>query len=484
MKPSINKYGTIKPIHAGHIRLTFLWVSVILCCQLPAQPSRPNFIIILTDDQGYQDLGCYGSPDIRTPHLDKMAKEGMKFTSFYAQTVCGPSRAALMTGCYPSRLARNDVGDFPHPKIALSEITIAELLRPAGYATCMIGKWDMAGHNPEQFNSDLLPIHQGFNYSFLTPASNDTRVHLIRDTMLIKRNADMSTLTRRYTDEAITFIEQHADDPFFIYLAHTMPHTKLAVSEEFKGKSKGGLYGDVIEEIDYHVGRIMAALQKKGLDENTYVIFTSDNGPWWLKGDHGGHAKPLRGAKTSTWEGGFRVPCIVRAPGKVPADMSTDLVAATIDMLPTIAKLAGVETPTDRVIDGMDLSPIIHGDRKELARPFYYYKHQELRAVRLGEWKLFLAHPDTGRTAFDKSWLRHIAPEDRVIFEDHTLFNLNDDIGETTNVANAHPDIVLELLELAAWARKDIGDYGHRGNNARAVGNEPYNTPNDIVPVK
>lgn len=461
-----------------------LLVCVILqigCVQTDKSSQKPNFIIIFTDDQGYNDLGCYGSSDIKTPNIDQMAKEGMKFTSFYAQTVCGPSRAALMTGCYPMRNARNDNGEVPHPKLSLSEVTIAEVLKAAGYTTGMIGKWDLAGHNPEQFNPDLLPHAQGFDYSFLTPGSNDARVHLLQNKDLVEMNADMSTLTRRYTDEALGFIEKNREQPFFLYLAHTMPHTLLAVSDEFKGKSERGLYGDVIEEIDHNVGRIFEFLKEKKLDQNTYVIFTSDNGPWWIKKEHGGSALPLRGAKTSAWEGGLRVPCIMWAPGKVPAGATTSQVAATIDLLPTISKITGASLPTDRAIDGLDISDIIHGKDEKLDRPYFYYLHQELRAVRKGKWKLHLAHnPDSKAIGYTK-WPRHISPDDRVWFDENILYNLEKDIGETTNVANDHPEIVAELLAQLKWAKKDIGDYDKRGENARPLGDEPYFTPNDIV---
>jgi arylsulfatase A-like enzyme len=448
-----------------------------------AQNSKPNFIIILTDDQGYQDVGCFGSPNIKTPNLDKMAAEGMRFTSFYAQTVCGPSRAALMTGCYPMRNARNDNGEEPHPKLSLSEVTLAEVLKPVGYKTCMIGKWDLAGHNQEQFNPELLPYNQGFDYSFFTPTSNDHHVNLLRNMEVLELSADMSTLTRRYTDEAIGFIEKNREQPFFLYLAHTMPHVKLAVSDDFKGKSEGGLYGDVIEEIDFNTGRILTALKAKGLDENTYVIYISDNGPWWIKGKDGGHAEPLRGAKTSAWDGGLRVPCIIRAPGKVPAGTSCDLVTATIDLLPTIAKIAGVQKPTDRVIDGLDISDIIYGKSKTLERPYFFYQHQELRAVRMGKWKLHLPnHPDSKAISYTK-WPIHIAPEDRVLFTKPVLYNLESDISETSDVSAENPEVVAELLELLDWAKNDIGDYDKRGENARPLGVEPYLTPNELIPV-
>lgn len=463
-----------------------LCILLLIACssQTNSNSRKPNFIIIFTDDQGYNDLGCYGSPNIKTPNIDQMAAEGMKFTSFYAQTVCGPSRAALMTGCYPMRNARNDKGEVPHPKLSLDEVTIAEVLKPIGYTTGMIGKWDLAGHNPEKFNPDLLPQHQGFDYSFLTPGSNDARVHLIRNKELVEMNADMSTLTRRYTDEAIQFIQENEKKPFFLYLAHTMPHTKLAVSDDFKGKSARGLYGDVIEEIDYNVGRIFDLLKEKKLDQNTYVIFTSDNGPWWIKKEHGGSALPLRGAKTSAWEGGLRVPCIMWAPGKVPAGNSSDQIAATIDILPTIAKIAGASTPTDRVIDGLDISSIIHGQDMNLDRPYFYYQHQELRAVRKGKWKLHLPHnPDSDVISYTK-WPRHIAPADRIHLDKNTLYDLEKDIGETTDVSDDHPEVVAQLLKHLEWAKKDIGTVGARGENARPLGEEPYFTPNALIPEK
>lgn len=471
------------------IRQIFILVFCLLlmssCNQkMQEKDSKPNFIIIFTDDQGYQDLGCFGSPNIKTPNIDKMATEGMKLTSFYAQTVCGPSRAALMTGCYPLRNARNDDGEVPHPKLSLSEVTIAELLKPVGYATCMIGKWDLAGHNPEKFNPNLLPMHQGFDYSFFTPSSNDSRVHLLRNKEVVELNADMSTLTSRYTDEAINFIEKNNEKPFFLYLAHTMPHTKLAVSDAFKGKSEGGFYGDVIEEIDYNVGRILAKLKENELDENTYVIFTSDNGPWWIKGDHGGNAKPLRGAKTSAWEGGLRVPFIIRAPGNVPAGKTLDAVTATIDLLPTIAQIAGAELPTDRVIDGLDISRLLHGESRELKRPYFYYQHQELRAIRKGKWKLHLTHNPDSTSIVYRKWPIHSAPKDRILFTKPMLYNLENDIAETTDVSEANTKVVAELTKLLDWAREDIGTYGKRGVNARSLGNEPYFTPNELIPLK
>ena len=292
-----------------------------------ADDEKPNFVVIFTDDQGYQDVGCFGSPDIRTPRLDAMAAEGMKFTSFYAQSICGPSRAALMTGCYPMRVAERGHTKQVHPILHSDEITVAEVLKDQGYATACFGKWDLAKHTQKNFFIDLFPTRQGFDYFYGTPTSNDSIANLYRNEELIEPKSDMSTLTRRYTDEAIGFMEKHIDEPFFVYIPHTMPHTKLDASPQFKGKSKRGLYGDVIEEIDFNVGRILDAIRKNGIEKKTYVLFTSDNGPWLIKNknladghlkrDHGGSAGPLRSGKVSSFEGGLRVPTILWGPDRV-----------------------------------------------------------------------------------------------------------------------------------------------------------------------
>ena len=442
-----------------------------------ASLTRPNVIIIFTDDQGYQDLGCFLSPDIKTPHIDQMAKEGMRFTNFYAQTVCGPSRGALMTGCYPLRLARQADPDSIHPEMHIDEITIAEVLKAQGYATAAFGKWDLAGHNPARYKPELLPPHQGFDCYFGTPGSNDASVNLIRNTEKIETNANMSTLTKRYTDEAIGFIEKSKGKPFFVYLAHTMPHTKLAVSEEFKGKSAGGLYGDVIEELDFNVGRVLDKVKELGLDDNTYIIYTSDNGPWLLRGEHGGHAEPLRGAKTSCWEGGMRVPCIMRAPGKIPAGTECDAVTATIDMMPTLAKLAGCAAPSDRVIDGIDISALMHGKTDSLKRSYFYYQHDCLRAVRSGKWKLMLPHTEPAQTSIATKWKNHIAPADAIRIQKARIYDLDADIGEITDVSGQHSEKVAELMKLAEWAQSDIGDHNRFGAQRRILSSEAKVAP-------
>jgi arylsulfatase len=281
---------------------------------------KPNFVVIMTDDQGYQDLGCYGSPEIKTPRLDQMAKDGMKFTSFYAQTVCGPARAALMTGCYPMHVQRaaHDDGRVPHPAMALDEITLAELLKSRGYKTGIFGKWDTSGRGSKKnytFRPKLNPSAQGFDVSFWSPWSESKTIYEASE--LTDKGVERALVTKVFTDKAIEFIEASKEAPFFLYLPHPMPHTPLDASVDFKGKSAGGLYGDVVEELDFHIGRVLDTVDNLGLGDNTYIIFTSDNGPWWVKKDHGGRCEPLRSAKTSAYDGGLRVPFIIKAPTQV-----------------------------------------------------------------------------------------------------------------------------------------------------------------------
>ena len=447
-----------------------------------AEETRPNFVVIFTDDLGYQDVGCFGAPEIKTPHLDQMSASGMRLTSFYAQTVCGPSRAALMTGCYPLRVAINRNKVVVHPELHSNEITIAEVLKEAGYKSAAFGKWDLAGHNQKKYIPALLPLHQGFDEFFGTPTSNDSFVNLIRGNDVVEEKADMRLLTRRYTDAAIDFIERNKQQPFFAYIAHTMPHVRLAVSDEFKGKSAAGIYGDVVEEIDANVGRILQVLKAEGLDKNTYVIFTSDNGPWYFGRSaghkkrfgknavaHGGSALPLRGAKTSTWEGGLRVPCIVYAPGRVPPGTTNDAITSTMDLLPTFAKLASTNAPADRVIDGKDIRHIIHGQDgpENPTSAFFYYRRTRLEAVRSGKWKLHCVRPA------EKTWAKFSKAIDAGAITEPLLFNLEVDVAEANNVAKNHPDIVAQLSQLMDEARADIGDYNRIGENARFFDSQP-----------
>ena len=464
-----------------------------------ARASTPNVVIILADDLGYGDLGSYGGKLIRTPHLDRLAAEGMRFTSFYAQPVCGPSRAALMTGSYPLRVAKRKNVVEHHPRLHAQEITIAEILKTRGYATAAFGKWDLAGHTQKAsaYELDLLPTHQGFDEFFGTPSSNDATVNLLRGTEVVENGADMSTLTQRYTDAAIAFVRRSKDRPFFVYLAHSMPHTRVAASPAFAGKSAAGLYGDAVEELDAHFGRLWEALRAEGLDESTYIIFTSDNGPWYLdrhlaapddartrgpqgqlkypfnqrdeRGAHYGSAAPLRGAKASRWEGGFRVPCIVRAPGRVAAGATSNELVTTLDLLPTLAQLAGATAPADRIIDGRDIGPLLHGTvgASSPTEAFYYYAHTRLEAVRSGRWKLHLSRPE------NKPWSVFGAPAETAALAEPLLFDLAADIGERNNIAAQNPQVVTRLLALAEKARADIGDFDRVGAGARFFDPDP-----------
>ena len=430
---------------------------------------NPNFIVILTDDQGYQDVGIYGSPDIKTPRLDRMAEEGIRFTNFYAQTVCGPSRASLMTGCYPMRIGTKHNTVEQHPRLHTGEITIAEVLKNVGYVNGVFGKWDLAGHSQTEYEKELLPHKQGFDYFFGTPTSNDAFVNLLRNDQEIEQNADLSTLTERYTDEVIKFIGDQKGKPFFVYLAHSMPHMKLAASDQFQGKSERGLYGDVIEEIDYNLGRILDTLKKLELNETTFVFFLSDNGPWHVWGEFGGDAAPLRGAKTSAWEGGFRVPFIVWAPDRIPQNVVCNEIASSLDIFPTIAKLANAHLPSDRKIDGHDISSLL-GNKQSAKGPtkvFYYYQRTLLRAVRSGDWKLHLPRPK------DPVWGHYLAKEDNIDIEQPMLFNLDTDISEQEDLAIQNPKIVARLLRLAAKAQRDLGDYDRIGKGQRFYDPDP-----------
>ena len=424
--------------------------------QMKTNKEKPNFIIILTDDQGYQDLGCYGSPLIKTPNLDRMAKEGMKFTDFYATApICSPSRASLMTGCYPLRVGIVTVL-MPKDKIGLnpSEVTIPKLLKGEGYSTACIGKWHL-GEGPE-----LSPLKHGFDYFFGLPFSNDDDhpeygpefLRLVRNDKTVEAPADRNMLTRKCTDEALTFIENNKNNPFFLYLSHPMPHVKLGASRDFKGKSNRGLYGDTIEEIDASAGEIFALLKKLNLYEKTLVIFASDNGPWLQYGQDGGSSEPLRGGKFSTFEGGMRVPCIMRWPGKIPAGMVCSEVATTMDFLPTLATLTDAEIPANHIIDGKDIWPLMSGQAgaKSPYEAFYYYWLGNLEAVRSGQWKLQLPRQEKFLWRFKGQ------PENQSLWWPAQLYDLKNDIGEKNNVAEQHPEIVRRLLAAAEQFDKEL----------------------------
>ena len=400
--------------------------------------TKPNFVIIFTDDQGYGDLGCYGSETIRSSRLDQLAQEGTRFTDFYAQPVCGPSRSALLTGRYP---VRSQGWSMPE-----SEITLAELLKTVGYTTGCIGKWDVSNRKDIK---GRVPNDQGFDYYWGTLGANDGgAVKLYDNRRPIGIDRDMTTLTKRYTDKGIQFLKANKDKPFLLYLAHTMAHSVIDATAKFKGKSKGGLYGDVIEELDYHTGRLLDAIDQLGLRNNTLVIFTSDNGPWnnmqeTLRKKHKGavawgSSGPLREGKGSTWEGGLRVPCIIRWPRHVPAGRVSDAIFSTLDFMPTLASLAGYKVPKDRLIDGVDQTALLLGDSEKDARDhFYYFCRNTLHGVRKGRWKLVLANR--------KNYYNYVKDTGSNEME---LYDLKSDIGEKRNVAKQHPEVVEELLNL------------------------------------
>jgi arylsulfatase A-like enzyme len=473
-----------------HLLPTLLIISTLLTgiSVSAIARSQPNIILIFTDDQGYNDLGCFGSKTIKTPHLDRMAEEGLILTSFYAQPVCGVSRAALMTGSYPIRVAEPDnvkqLHTVPHPE----EITMAETLKTAGYATALIGKWHLAG-NPKgpdnSFDSSLMPNAQGFDYFYGTPRFNGFTVY-VEDTPVrsrIYRNEEVVVeaveswdhITQDYTREALQWIEQNKDQPFFLYLAHNLPHVPVGASEAFKGKSEYGPYGDTIEEIDWSSGQILGKLKELNLDENTLVVFTSDNGPWieatryvggkpsdkpFIPLDHSGSALPLRGWKMSAWDGGCRVPFIARWPGRIPPGRTSDELLSTLDLLPTFAAV-GEATLPKRKIDGLDATDFLVGKTEASPREdYFYYSGCLLTGVRSGHWKLVVPRPNNPSGT---GWWGRLIEE----VPEVQLFDLNHDMAEASNVASFHPDIVQSLLKRIEWAREELGDIDKTGSGAR-----------------
>ncbi len=431
------------------------------------QGRPPNVIVIFTDDQGYGDLGSFGHPTLRTPHLDRMAAEGQRWTSFYvAESVCTPSRAALLTGRLPVRSGMAGDGRrvlFPDSAGGLpaSEITIAELLKPRGYATAAIGKWHL-GHLPQ-----YLPMAHGFDSYFGIPYSNDMdatgrdlpageprrrimdpqreywNVPLMRNEDILERPADQTTLTRRYTDEAIAFVRANRERPFFLYVAHSMPHVPLFRSKEFEGRSARGLYGDVIEEIDWNTGRLLDVLRELDLARDTLVVFTSDNGPWAPYDEQGGAAGQVRGAKGGTFEGGMRVPAIFWWPGTIRSAIVTDI-GSTLDLLPTVATLAGAQPPAGRVLDGYDLGPVLRGSAPGARQHMFYYRGTTLYAVRQGSFKAhFVTRPEYGS-------------DPAVSHDPPLLYNLDHDPSEKFDVAARHADVVARIQRLAAEHRQGV----------------------------
>jgi arylsulfatase A-like enzyme len=453
---------------------------------------QPNIVLIFTDDQGYNDLGCFGSKTIKTPNIDQMAKEGMRFTSFYAQAVCGPSRAALMTGCYPIRVAEPGNKKNQHTIPHTQEITVAEVLNEAGYATGCIGKWHLGQRTKggNGWDPETMPNGQGFDYYYGTPLYNGFTV-FVDDTKFrspILRNQEIVTksveswdnITSDYTKEAIGFIRRNQAKPFFLYLAHNMPHIPVGASERFRGKSEYGPYGDTIEEIDWSTGEILKTLKKLKLEDDTLVVFTSDNGPWiettrgmqpgiapFIPTDHSGTADPLRGYKMLTWEGGLRVPCVMRWPGRIPAGKTTAQLAATIDLLPTFAKLAGATLPSNRQIDGTDISDLWSSTEAAPRKEMLYYSYTHLQAIRNEQWKLVVPRPEHPRWV---GWSGRFVGNGVPTVE---LYDLKNDLGEARNVASANPKIVAKLMARIVEVRAEVGDYDTIGTGARFFDDAP-----------
>jgi arylsulfatase A-like enzyme len=443
----------------------------------PPRKGSPNIVLIFMDDLGYGDLTCYGALGYQTHNLDRMSTDGVRFTNFLsAQAVCSASRAALMTGCYPNRVGISGAL-MPYSKNGIhnDEVTIAELLKQKGYATGIVGKWHLG------YQKQFLPLQHGFDEYLGIPYSNDmwpigydgkpatTEQKLRHPTLpLIENNDkiaelktldDQATLTTRYTERAVDFIKKNKKKPFFLYLPHSMPHVPIAVSTKFKGKSKQGLYGDVLMEIDWSVGEILKTLKETGVEDNTLVIFTSDNGPWLNYGNHAGSSGGLREGKGTSYEGGQRVPCIVRWKGVIPEGLICNKLSSTIDIFPTLAGLCGIALPKHK-IDGVDILPLMKGNMEATPRKYfyYYYRKNNLEAVRRDDWKLVFAHPGRTYEGFQvgNDGFPGGANEDNPV--PLALYDLRRDPSERYDVQATYPDIVAELQKVGELAREDLGD--------------------------
>ncbi|QDV40621.1 Arylsulfatase [Stieleria neptunia] len=460
-----------------------------------SEPRKPNVIFILADDLGYGDLSCYGAEDIATPNIDGMAAEGTKFSSFYVSSVCSPTRASLMTGSHSTRVGIGGVM-FPRNNHGLNpdEITLPELLKGQGYATAIIGKWHLG-------NQDMFqPLNHGFDYCYGTPSSNsqgfypnikqyasdcvfrngytrenvlelnEAKCPLVRNNVVIEVPADQTQFTQRYTRETIRFITENKRKPFFVYLAHNMPHIPLHASEKFVGSSKRGIYGDTVQELDWSTGEILHSLKRLGLDENTLVFFTSDNGP---NTSTGGSAGTLKGGKGSTLEGGVRVPFVARWPDSIPAGAESDEAITVMDLLPTLTRLAGGEVPSDRVIDGKDIWPLLAGkpDSKSPHEAIYYLRGRGVQAIRVGDWKYRVAtekppkEKRSNRQSVSDSSSKKVSVE--------TLYNLSDDLDEQNNLLAKHPEIAKRLKQRMDDFAKEL-----RANSRPAGVAKPHHSQN------
>ena len=459
----------------------------------PVSKSKPNILFILTDDLGYDDVGCYWMPDnrpgfekIQTPNIDRLAVEGVRFTDYYApSSVCTPSRAALLTGCYPVRVGMSSFG--PKGADVLSnahaeglnpeEVTLAKILKGRGYATGCIGKWHL-GHLPS-----FSPRQHGFDSFYGMMFPNDMGPFVLhRDETVVEPKPDQKTLNERFTEEAVKFVRAKREEPFFLYLSYSAPHIPLHVPDRWRGKSARGLYGDVVEHLDSGVGEVLKALDETGLADQTLIVFTSDNGPD-TRGpyDKRGQAFPLRAAKATTREGGVRVPCIMRWPGRIPAGLVCREIASAMDVLPTVAGITGAQPPQDRIIDGKDILPLI--TKPGVPSPhdaFFYYYGDKLEAVRSANWKLVFPRTAMDDTPYDRKpgdAKGELLPE--------ALYDLAADVGETKDVIAQHPEVATRLRALAERMREDIGDSAtnQKGKNRRPVGRVPVLKPAD-APAK
>ena len=488
MKQTTRRRDFLKILGLSGVALSLKPNKLFASIKASPQKSLTNFIVIFTDDQGYADVGCFGAKGFETPHLDRMAAEGVRFTSFYvAQAVCSASRAALLTGCYPNRVSifgalspGSDIG------LNSEEETIAEVLKKKRYAAGIFGKWHLGRQHK------FLPLQHGFDEYFGLPYSNDMWPLSYDGKPVPEGNRkakhpfpplidgddkvaelrtlkDMNPLTTLYTERAVQFIEKNKDKPFFLYVPHSMPHVPLGVSEKFRGKSKQGMYGDVIMEIDWSVGEILKALKKNNLDDKTLVVFATDNGPWLNFGNHAGSALPLREAKGTSWEGGVRVPCIMRWPGHIPPGSVCDKMAATMDLLPTFAAIAGAPLPKNK-IDGVNILPLLLGEKEANPRNhLYYYYGKQLQCVRQGKWKLLFPHSYRSYQGVEpgKDGLSGPYSEGKTGLE---LYDLENDIGEKINVAEKYPEVVRRLQKLGTKAREELGDEKRAGKEVRPPG--------------
>jgi arylsulfatase len=476
--------------------LILLTTLLLVSCNQKKQKKntkKPNVVIIFIDDEGYGDVGCYGATGFQTPNLDQMARQGMKFTNFYsAQPVCSASRAGLLTGCYPNRIGFSGAL-FPHNKIGMNskELTIAEMFKEQDYATACFGKWHLG------WQKKFLPLQHGFDEYVGLPYSNDMwprsnvtgeklpkgkgrgnfpELPLIDGNETIEKITslkDQDKLTTLYTEKAIDFINRNAKNPFFLYVPHTMGHIPLGVSEKFRGKSEQGLYGDVMMEIDWSVGEISKALEKNGLTDNTIFIFTTDNGPWLNFGNHAGSSGGLREGKLSSWEGGQRVPFIIRWPGNTPEGTVSNKLACAIDLLPTFASITNGKL-SDNKIDGVDITSLWKGDLEASPREtiLYYFGKNNLNGVRKGNWKLVLPHTYSSYNAQPGND-GHGGKKIKTVVEKPELYNMMRDPGERFNVIESYPEKVLELMEVVEKSRKELGDLNVgiiKGTENREIG--------------